>query len=118
MKPTKEEINLCKQVAARYRKRINYGDQYWCGIAHKICLCTTKKIEDRLKSHFPLWTISDCQSWLEEKGFNYIFNFKHFKLGGWCFTAEDRKYKKVRGEGKTRLASCLKAVLAVLEEGK
>ena len=117
---TKEEISLCKQVAEKHRKEMREGD--W--IAHvnsdEPNLVRDKESIPYLNNEFqvPLWTISDCLEFLEKEGFNQDFHFKRFKNGNWSFTAEDNKYKKVRGEGETKRASCLKAVLAVLVEGK
>ncbi len=121
MKFNKEEKNLCKQVAKKYRKEIEYGDWYytteypeekyrariykyrWTGMADR----TINKRKDII----PLWTISDCLEFFEKKNINYIFNFMRFENGNWRFTAEDNKYTKVWGEGKTRLEACLRAVL-------
>ena len=130
---TKEEINLCKQVAERHRKDISDGDwiyhephnNYFLVVQHVILhyQLQTQKWFDELnaehrKMNIPLWTISDCIFWLYEKGFNHIYHFMQFKNENWSFAAEDRRYKKIRGEGETRLEACLKAVLAVLEEKK
>ncbi len=114
---TKEEISLCEQIAEKYRKEVKYGDWY-----------INYDVEIRLKGYagkgyrddeaIPLWTISDCLEFFEKVGLNQEFHFKHFNNGGWSFTAEDNKYRKIRGEGETRLSACLKAVLAVVEESK
>ncbi len=131
MKFTQEEISLCKQIAEGYEKEIAGGDWLYFEDDIYLVLEIVKTFENldvyvtdcgqniSTDDDFsPLWTISDCLEFLGKKEIDYIFNFKHFKLGDWSFTAEDRKYKKVRGEGKTRLASCLKAVLAVVRDGK
>lgn len=115
---TKEEISLCKQIVEKHRKEIVFGDWYLDYRDDSIGLYQQEKPFKTTVNVFPLWNISDSLSWLEERGFNHEFHFKRFKLGGWSFTAEDNKYKKVRGEGETKRAACLKAVLAVLEEGK
>lgn len=116
---TKEEISLCKQVAERHRKKVEYGDWY---LLNNILVLSVFPVGDEKAFYStssgrinPLWTISDCLEFLEKEGFNQDFHFKRFKNGNWSFTAEN-KYKKVRGEGKARRASCLKAVLAMLEE--
>ncbi len=115
IKFTKEEISLCKQIVERHEKPIEHGDWFIdVKIGVKPFLTLSRRVP--IDNLIPLWQIPDSLEFFEKKDIDYIFNFKHFKLGGWSFTAEDRKYKKVRGEGKTRLASCLKAVLAVLEE--
>jgi len=120
-KPIKEERDLCKQVAERYRKPIREGEYIQQNYGKpEIILLTIDYIHHHLpfideKHWFPLWTISDCLEFFEEKGFNHDFHFKKFKNGSWGFTAEN-KYKKVRGEGKTKRASCLKALLTVFGE--
>ena len=121
IKFTPEEISLCKKIAKRHRKDIEYGDWYWSTSHNKPLIAIAGGFRADEQKHFgvfKIWTISDCLEFLEEKGFNQDFHFKRFKNGNWSFTAEDNKYKKVRGEGETKRASCLKAVLAVLVEGK
>jgi len=119
---TKEEISLCKQIAEKHRKEIKYGSWY----------LTKGKIRNNADSRWtangysqtciPLWTISDCLEFLEGKGYGKILSFIHFQKDKCVFTAENfirrTPYKKVRGEGETRLAACLKAVVAVLGEAK
>ncbi|TES91643.1 MAG: hypothetical protein E3J87_07370 [Candidatus Cloacimonadota bacterium] len=121
MKFTKEEISLCKQVAEKWRKKIEYGD--WFIDFNEVKLKTFSGKGYREEDWLPLWTISDCLEFLEQKGFNHIFSFICYKDGEWTFTAESsvvgNPFKKIRGEkAKTPLEACLRAVLAVLEEGK
>ena len=120
MKFTKEEISLCEQVAEKYRKEIKYGDWYY--FKEKVHLIWAKPEPIMDDICIPLWTISDCLEFLGEKGRDTIV----IEIEpGWdvkCF-AEKREVNKgyehrVEGGGKTPLEACLKAVLAVLEEGK
>ena len=130
MKFTKDEINLCKQIAEKHKKEIERGN--WILDEHSEVRLTERiqgeiiSVGDNDSIRFisqynpnvtPIWTISDCLEFLEEKGLNLYLQFMCFPNGNWRFAAEDNKYEKVRGEGKTRLEACLKAVLAVLEGG-
>ena len=114
MKFTKEEISLCKQAAEKHKKEIEYGG--WLLNEGGFTKVWPYRHNCKRTDVIPLWTISDCLEFFEKIGLNQAFNFKRFNNGNWSFTAEDNKYRKIRGEGKTRLSACLKAVLAVLEE--
>ena len=79
MKFTKEEKNLCRKIAKKHRKEIEYGDWYytteypeekyrariykyrWTGMADRTI--------NKRKEIIPLWTISDCLEFLREKFF-------------------------------------------------
>ena len=136
---TKAVISLCKQVAEKEGKDVVIGLYVWQEFYKSVRLIygldreentiytVTPKTGNFDKLYWnnleggwltPFWTISDCLKFFEKIGLNHEFKFKHFKLGGWRFTAEDNKYRKIGGEGETRLAACLKAVLAVVGEGK
>jgi len=74
----------------------------------------------------PLWTISDCLEFLREKDWYISMLYEHLgKEGGYDLDI-GKLIKNTRSpEGtfehviaKTPLEACLKAVLAVLEEGK
>ena len=125
MKFTKEEINLCKQVAARHEKELEYGGWFIWDADEENKAYLWKHDYDPQKSKeadqmTPLWTISDCLETLEKGGYDKILSFMYFPKDRWVFVAEsfivETPYKKVRREGKTKLEACLKAVLAVLEE--
>jgi len=139
IKFTKEEISLCKQVAKRHRKEISKGD--WMQIYKPFAdlrllirpsICqfgrfydaqaegeTQVMIADK-NEYFPLWTLSDCLEFLEEKGWNA------YDMSSWSGEAHVKivyiKPGKISKELKfwadTLLVACLKAVLAVLEEEK
>jgi len=132
MKFTKEEISLCKQVAEKQWKEIEYGD--WIqheGRKERVVLVDADimiEISDAYidKAHIiPLWTISACLQFLRERNFVYTCSDHQGLLPRVKFpTAVEiaRPTKSYRGKslfhGKAPLEACLKAVLAVLEEGK
>ena len=126
IKFTKEEISLCKQVMEKHRKDIEYGDWYWSTSHNKPLIVIAGGFRADEQKHFgvfKIWTISDCLEFFEEKGFNHIYGFIHFKDGTWTFTAEnsieDNQYKRTRGEkASTLLEACLKAVIEVLKNEK
>ena len=120
---SKEEISLCKQVAEEYKKPIEFGG--WYTNRHdNILLHNNIDWGDLNISHkefgfIPLWTISDCLLWLDER----YDDINIAKLGDeeWELETQDA-FDKVHHVnhvikiGKTPLEACLKAVLAVLEE--
>ena len=130
IKFTKEEISLCKQVAERYRKKVEEGD--WVAVGFQgdystieLVIGSTPPRADKKDNRelfragncIPLWTISDCFEFFFQKGWQLE---EFFKNGAGTFSFHVNK-----GEedyhfeiGKTPLEACLKAVLAVLEEGK
>jgi len=129
MEFTKEEISLCKQVAERHRRKIECGDWVVIDFPHlkeTVTLFDTKwSDEDTLglynystdefyEKWFPLWTIFDCLEFLGEKYGSSIDLYKNDKvLGGqWLLKIAVKVWS-----GKTPLEACLKAVLAVFEEG-
>ena len=133
IKFTKEEISLCKQVAERYRKDISDGDwiyhephnNYFLVVQYVILQyqLQTQKWFDELnaehrKMNIPLWTISDCLEFLREKMFTYTLHFITKERGYECILFKGHQRKPQILIGKTPLEPCLKAVLAVLEEGK
>ena len=126
---TKEEISLCKQVAEKYRKDIEYGSWYIEPKTQKGVLLwdyedTPYFIGDQCSDTVPLWTISDCLDFLAERGL-WIIGFQQdeneWSVGfaetdelGMRAIEETQKWE----DGNTPLEACLKAVLAVLEEKK
>ena len=124
--PTKEEINLFKQIAKKYRKGIDYGDWYWHEVDEDVFLHSTKEkypyVADAERAYIiPLWTISDCLEFLEEKTTDWSLDKdidregrQTGKFSFWWMPSP--KYKDNYRLGKTKLEACLKAVLAVLEE--
>ena len=120
MKFTKEEISLCKQVAEKHRKEIIFGVWFhdledpehlpflWCNLTDEL----------KRKSAVPLWTISDCLEFLEERGWDA------YDMSSWGGDASMKIVHIKPGEtskqfgfrSTTLLKACLKAVLAVLEE--
>lgn len=146
MKFTKEEISLCKQVAEKHRKDIEYGDWVytykkeitlvispigkldWSIRNYKVLPEQEGRgfycVHENKNEYIPLWTISDCLEFLKEKG-GFIVN-AHDDTGD-SFSIEietapghwkGTRWLKTRKKfiGKGLLEACLKAVLAVLEE--
>ena len=118
MKFTKEEISLCKQVAERYRKEIEYGD-WFCLNVDEDCYLWKEEFTrpDVPEECFPLWTISDCLEFLNQHDSHCIL------LGRTGKTKRSKRYCHVyiannihEGEGYTYLETLLIAVLAVLGE--
>lgn len=129
MKFTKEEIRLCKQVAGRHRKPLEYGDRYLAIPKNKkaveeICLYDAKIDENSLVfssdiiTTVLLWTISDCLEflrknigvWYELKGITHGPPYNE-PMKDFIFRAY-----KIETFAKTPLEACLKAVLAVVGE--
>ena len=130
MKFTKEEISLCKQIAGKHRKEINLGD--WIIQKNKTypevvyciytddseLICTELEVIYK-KNCIPLWTISDCLEFLREKGWLVRDLIEYEGEFGTTFLHQSVSEEKfINGDGKTPLEAFLKAVLAVLEEGK
>ena len=140
MKFTKEEISLCKQIAKRYRKEIEFGSSVYqkdkIYIVNRIRIRKTwtsyylisKDVDEiamvdnekyRAKWEFliekftPLWTISDCLSWLDKIKDITLRICSHPDFNQTTVEYDDSEYY-----GTTPLEACLKAVLAVLEEKK
>lgn len=127
MKFTKEEVSLCKQVAERHRKDIEYGD--WMiieGDPHVVpTLFIGQDFPKTKRTMLPLWTITDCLGFLKEKGYRVrldedkdveLIN-KTIELDPFSVSCYGHKSKRSFFRyGKTLIEACLKAVLAVLEE--
>ena len=115
MKFTKEEISLCKQVAKKYKKEIEYGDWYLNQHDKKVfphlyrlnLLTFVKEVGN--KHIIPLWTISDCLEFLREKK-KVIELWIAGRGSNWICRIKGQKWWK----GKTPLEALLKAILAVL----
>ena len=121
---TKEEINLCKQIAEKCRKEIEYTDWYWSATHNEPLLAADggfKIKEQKYHGVFKIWTIPDCLEWLKER---YDDVDVGSIQGEWELQVHDA-YDKVHHpeflediRGKTPLETCLKAVLVVLEARK
>ena len=129
MKFTKDEISLCKQIAEKHKKPIDYGDWYWHKIDEDVFLHSTKEAYPYVANveHdyiIPLWTISDCLEFLETRKswrVSFLNTSKNINTSTSgeslvCFNYWDEQEKVIVKRGKTLLEACLKAVLAVLEE--
>ena len=121
MKFTKEEIDLCKQVAERHVKEIHYG--VWVaedkGKTIKVSLWNLPiGLTERQRKEgkwTPLWTISDCLEFMREKEHSFE---RAEQLGGIFDVSFISGEGTKKGSGDTLREACLKAVLAVLEEVK
>ena len=116
MKFTIEEISLCKQVAERYKREVEYGIWFiWGDEAPTIASGNMKQRKDLI----PLWTISDCLEFLREKGWLVRDLIEYEGEFGTTFLHQSVSEEKfINGDGKTPLEAFLKSVLAVLEEGE
>jgi len=124
MKFTKEEISLCKQIGEKHRKEVEYGDWFIMPAdPHLFPTILESSPTHKLwkseinKKAIPLWTISDCLEFLRKRGFSCF----HVDFDGDEVTlAVDNLRDGISAKflAKTVLATCLKAVLAVLEEEK
>ena len=136
---TKEEINLCKQVAKKEWREIERFEK----IIHGNHLCTVTKILEhkgfpgslmgfetsccsigfaKKESVIPLWTISDCLKFLRKRCKDHVLLI-HEENGDetneeWYLWFDEYKETQQWDKGKTALEACLKVVLAVLEDAK
>ncbi len=122
---TPEVINLCKQVAEKHRKKIGKGDWiYWLNVRTIELLSEDVYVPEHIHSWFPLWTLSDGLEFLKEKDWIITLADSNTpKYGEYYFSyfmSHDRPNRKPGSYkyGNTALEACLKAVLAVLDEGK
>jgi len=134
IKFTKEEINLCKQVAEKHRKKIKRGD--WIIVDGRIELIGSpyfylegkdnklyKSVGGFLRGKylgkwFALFSISDCLGWLNQANSfkTQLYNTK------WNWYCKTKRYeigaKEYFAKDKTPLEVCLKVILAVFGEEK
>jgi len=145
MRYTKKEIELSKEIAKYYNKKIQPGDWiYWKDNKHmEVTLVDDIWLKMRdgklsvpshsldephiIENYFPLWTFKDAREWLRKRGWRLN---RHYD--GW--SCEKRlipkqpdivalkfwSYKndllpEIKGQGKTDLEAILKVVLAVLK---
>lgn len=125
MKFTKEEIELCRKIAERYRKeRLEKGDWYILKLIHGKEQIRLHSNENpwiiNTKDYIPLWTLSDCLEWLRGKGCRLSGHYDIADEIMISFSAATdsamEKLPEVFDKGRTDLEVCLKIVLAVLEE--
>lgn len=118
MRFNKEEIALCKKIAEKYRKVIEYGDWYF----------TKGKARNEADSdylvqpYFPLWQISDCLEFLKEKKWRLLDLVNDMFIGkkySYHIRILDENYEKAHIFSKeTVLEALLKAVLIIVEKEK
>ncbi len=117
MKFNKKERSLCRKIAEKHRKDVEYGD--WFEWGDSIPIVASGNMRQR-KDLTPLWTISDCLEFLMKlKSFRaYFVETYNDKTRLLCVNYWDQQDRVIMKNGKTTLEACLKAVLAVLEETK
>jgi hypothetical protein len=135
MKLTPEEINLCRQIAERYKKESKVGDWIKDVIVAQIFLvirmvqhgtyleCINEEYgvvtRNRNMVDFPLWTISDCLKFLRDRGYRVKLDEDVRMVEPFWVKCYGHKRKEAfREYADTILEACLKAVSAVLEEKK
>ncbi len=116
MKFTKEEISLCKQIAKKYKKEIEYGD--WFINIKSGDVPFLYQYGCQYRGNFVLWTISDCLEFLKGRNYDCIL-YSNSRQLHWYLKFNIyplASSMEILGGSKTPLEACLKAVLAVLEE--
>ena len=139
MKFTKDEIVLCKKITEKHRKEIEYGDWIKCGDEQFIFVSEYKglivvyseggyDLSHRILRDeiIPLWQISDCLEFLREN--NYILRLPYqsnilkrgMEFSECLVDGKEKKEVFINGSDfmEKPLEALLKAVLAILEEGK
>jgi len=127
MKFTKEEISLCKQVAEKHMKPIEYGD--WLLNEGGFAKVWPYRHNCKRIDVIPLWTIPDCLEFLRKRNFEmslcYFNKFSGYRIQIWkpeitqaFYSDYDLDRSLEQCTHKTPLEACLKAVSAVLEEEK
>lgn len=111
---TPEEIDLCRQIAVKYRKEIKYGGWYFAdNESHLYDSHFKEKFLTPNTEIIPLWTISDCLEFLRRK---YKSILIQYIWEGWSVTVStEPSYHIVsfKYDGETPLEALLCAVLAV-----
>lgn len=126
------EIDLCKKIAKKYRRKIFKGHlfalecdkspflidnyEYWRE-GDKIFEYQAARVSNTYKKDewFPLWQEHDCLEWLREKGWDFgKINWNPDDI----YYVWIHHYNNVSHErdGKTLLEALLRAVLAVMEK--
>ena len=118
---TKEEISLCKQIAEKRRKEIEYADWYWSASYNEPLLATDGGFRINEQKHhgvFKIWTIPNCLEFLRKEGYMVrLIEYKNYigekRIECNCYGHETKGAFSTRGNKDEE--ACLKAVLAVLE---
>jgi hypothetical protein len=124
MKFTKEEISLCKQVAKKHRKVIEYGIHLYdefkdFGFVYVDTYFQRLNIAKTPNDYIQIWTVSDCLEFLRDRCKDHVLLIHEEGLEDdeeWYLWLDEYKETQQWDKGKTPLEACLKAVLAVLEE--
>jgi len=115
---TPTEIDLCRKIAEKERRKVDIGDFFIDTFYKKkeFVACHTKLFTDDFVKEFgiPLWQEHDCLEWLREKGFIHLLIHQDRNQ---CLIRDGRFGKYITDKsGKTPLEALLRAVLAVMEE--
>jgi len=123
MRYTKEEIEICREIAEHYRKPIKQGDYYYYKPNKECVLNLISGGIFNEKLDFPLWTFEDARKWLGEKGEIGILILRYQQILGIShkgyLTTILVQYvggNYYEAEGQTPLEAILKVVLAVMKE--
>jgi len=122
IKFTKEEINLCGQVAKKQKKEIKARQYFYNN--HLKRVQWSEHRQPKAKWAIPLWTISDCLEFLRENDWYISMLYEYIgKKEGYDLDIGKLMKNTRNPEGtfehfiaKTFLEICLKAVLAVIED--
>jgi len=119
---TPTEIELCKKIAEKERREIETGDIYLLEGKPILCAYSNKGWHRRMEDDIvPLWQEHDCLEWLMERGFyierlgqddDYSWSLEIYELDDLGMVKE---IKRAFG-GESKLESCQRAILAVMEE--
>ena len=125
MRFTTEEIALCKKIAEKYKKNNELGDWYLLE-GNPILVAWSNRGFQRAKENkeviIPLWQISDCLDWLDERCGDWELGKDRDEHGkptgkiGFFWMPPIDKHKDNYTLGNTPLEALLKAVLAIVEE--
>lgn len=143
MEFNKEEINLCLQISRWYKKPIKEGDwvvHFWkdrqreepwvFSVDHieehfktdePLCIKEWDGDHKMMSMDFdevtPLWTLSECLKFIREKGYRVKLD-EELKDDPFNVACYGHKSKKAfHTYGKTDLATCLRAIVAIFKGG-
>ena len=132
MKFTTEEIALCKKIAEKHRVEAREGSYLfyinksflvthvtgsWIYMILNGAESNISATLDSRDTWFPLWQISDCLEFLIERSFYVQLEYYGSKWQGKIYKSDCQGYPNYKQSGKTPFEACLKAVLAIVEEG-
>ena len=133
---TKTEIDLCKKIAEKEKRKLGIGDYLYDKVEKCICLVTDfcgifpfalsedgKKQRDDFfdddREWFPLWQEHNCLGWLRERNWVNCHFYPVENRVEWNIVRKPFKWSaddQIIQQGETRLEALLRAVLAVMED--